>query len=198
MGPEQSGEWKVRQSPSRIGRAAEARYSGDLEPGDFSNSLIWIAVFSCPIFRSTTAFTAPGGNSTACSSSCFFSAARGSSNECGIERLRCMTPHGYVTDGLIQYIPELVPRLSCSRLGATVMRAIPPGRARFVHRTRPFASQPCRNSVTHFRTRALMCAREGSGTPPKIAARCGADATIPIRMPAASSTLSRSMSPRLT
>src|SRR5258705_13379588 len=84
---EQSREGKVRQSPSRIGRTAEARYSSDLEPGDFSNSLTWIAVFSCPIFRSTASFTDPGDNSPASSSSCFFSAASGSSNECGIERL---------------------------------------------------------------------------------------------------------------
>jgi len=31
---------------------------------------------------------------------------------------------------------------------------------------RPFASQPCKNSFTHLRTRAFSCAREGSGTPP--------------------------------
>jgi hypothetical protein len=136
MGPEQSGEGKVRQSPSRIGerdsaRATQdprnknrARYSGDLKPGDFSSSLTWIAVFSCPIFRNTTSFTDPGGNSAACSSSCFFSAARRSPNEYGIERLRCMTPRGGMLPTVTQYTPELVQRLSCSRLGAAVMRAM--------------------------------------------------------------------------
>jgi hypothetical protein len=58
------------------------------------------------------------------------------------------------------------------------------------------ARHPRRNSAAQRRTRASICERGGRGTPPNIAARRGAEATIPSSIPAASSMSSRSINPR--